>query len=254
MTSQPEKGNTFKALHESDETFIIPNPWSAGSAVLLEKTGFKALATTSAGFAQAIGLNDGEVTCDQKIAHCRELCAVTSIPVTADFENGFADDPREAADNLMKAAESGLAGGSIEDWSGSEIYDFDLAVERIAACSEAVSKLSFPFMLTARAEGLFRRAQDLDEVIRRLVAFEAAGADVLYAPGLANIEGVKAVLGAVNRPINVLAAFMPEITLAQYNELGVARISVGNVLASAAQKATQAAATQMLTSGTFDWI
>ncbi len=253
MTTQSEKAQAFKALHECGETFIIPNPWDAGSARLLQEAGFKALATTSAGFATSIGKTDGQVSLDEKLKHCRQAAQATEIPISADFENGFADGPEKAAANLLKLAETGLVGGSIEDYSGSEIYNFDLAVERIAACAEAVSKLSFPFMLTARAEGLLRRTSDIDDIIRRLLAFEEAGADVLYAPALKTLEEVKLVLDAVSKPINVLAPFMPDVSLAQYEELGVCRISIGGALAHHATKATRAAADQMLTAGSFNW-
>lgn len=253
MTSQLEKARAFKALHEGDEAFIIPNPWDAGSALMLEAVGFKALATTSAGFARTIGKTDGQVSLEEKLEHCRALAAVTSIPISADFENGFADAPEAAAENLLKLAETGLVGGSIEDWSGSEIYDLDFAVARIAACAEAAATLAFPFTLTARAEGLFRGVGDLDEIIRRLQAFEAAGADVLYAPRLRTLDEVKAVIDAVSKPVNVLAVFMPEVSLEQYEELGAARISVGNALGSYASKAALAAASQMMDEGSFGW-
>jgi len=254
MISQSEKAQTLKALHESDETFVIPNPWDAGSACLLEKAGFKALATTSAGFAQSLGRVDGQVLLDEKVEHCRLLSSVTDVPISADFENGFADTPGEAAENLVKVAEAGVVGGSIEDYSGSEIYEFDLAVERIAACAEAVAQLPFPFALTARAEGLLRRSGDLDDIIKRLQAFEAAGADVLYAPGLSDLEQVKTVMDSVSRPVNVLAPFMPDVSLAQYAELGVRRVSVGSILAIHAANATLAAAKQMTGEGRFDWM
>ena len=254
MATQSEKAQAFQALHEGDETFVIPNPWDAGSACLLEKLGFKALATTSAGFAETLGRVDGQVSVDEKVEHCRLLASVTEIPINADFENGFADAPDDAAQNLLKLAEAGMVGASIEDYSGSAIYDFDLAVERIAACAEAVSKLPFPLVLTARAEGLLRREGDLDEIIRRLQAFEAAGADVLYAPGLADLEQVKQVLEAVTKPINVLAAFMPAVSLAEYAELGVRRVSVGSALGNHAKRATLSAAKRMKESGRFDWM
>lgn len=253
MTSQMEKAQAFKALHEGDEAFIIPNPWDAGSALMLEELGFKALATTSAGFAKTIGKADGQVSLEEKLQHCRVLAAVTSVPISADFENGFADAPEEVAGNLLKLADTGLVGGSIEDWSGSEIYDFDLAVARIAACAEAAATLPFPFVLTARAEGLFRGIGDLDEIIRRLQAFEAAGADVLYAPRLRSLDEVEAVIDAVSKPINVLAVFMPEVSLEQYSQLGARRISVGNALGSYASKAALAAASQMMDEGSFGW-
>jgi 2-methylisocitrate lyase-like PEP mutase family enzyme len=252
MPSQLEKAQVFKALHESGETFIIPNPWDAGSARLLQKAGFKALATTSSGFAQSIGKTDGEVSLEEKLEHCRVLASVTDIPISADFEHGFADAPQEAAQNLLKLAETGVAGGSIEDYSRSAIYDFDLAVERVAACAEVAASLSFPFTFTARAEGLLRRTCTLDEVIARLQAFEKAGADVLYAPGLKSLEEVEEVVGAVSKPVNVLAPFLPEATLADYAELGVARISVGGALAGKISEATLAIARTMYESGRFD--
>ena len=254
MTTQAQKAQAFKTLHEKDEVFIIPNPWDAGSARLMQGLGFKALATTSAGFAQSLGRLDGQVSVDEKIEHCRGLCAVTDIPISADFENGFADSPEEAAVNLVKVAGAGVVGGSIEDYSGSGIYDFKLAVERIAACAEAVSQLSFPFMLTARAENLLRGGNDLDDTIKRLQAFEAAGADVLYAPGLSNLDQVKQVIDAVHKPVNVLFAFVPDVSLDQYAELGVRRISIGSALANFASGAILTASKQMLTSGNFDWV
>ena len=254
MTGQAEKAQAFRKLHENDQTFVIPNPWDAGSARLLEGLGFEALATTSAGFAQSLGRLDGQLTLKEKINHCRDLCSVTDIPVSADFENGFADTPDEAAANLIKLAETGIAGASIEDYSGSGIYDFNLAVERIAACVEAVSKLPFPFTLTARAENLLRGENDLDDTINRLLAFEAAGAQVLYAPGLNSIEQVKTVVSAVKRPVNVLFAFLPEVTLDQYSEAGVSRVSIGGALANYAIGSTIKAANQITTSGSFDWV
>lgn len=254
MTSQLEKAQTFKALHDSGETFIIPNPWDTGSALMLEAVGFKALATTSAGFARAIGRTDGQVSLEEKLDHCRALASATSVPISADFENGFADTPEGVAENLLKLADTGLVGGSIEDWSGTQIYDFDLAVARIAAGAEAVAKLAFPFTLTARAEGLFRGVGDLDEIIRRLQAYEAAGADVLYAPRLTDLEQVQAVLGAVSAPINVLAVYLPDVSLAQYAELGVGRLSVGNGLGNYAWQAALFAAEQMMDEGSFGWV
>ncbi len=254
MVTQAEKAQAFKTLHEKDEVFIIPNPWDAGSARLMQGLGFKALATTSAGFAQSLGRLDGQVSVDEKIEHCGGLCAVTDIPISADFENGFADSPEEAAVNLVKVAGAGVVGASIEDYSGSGIYDFELAVERIAACADAVSQLSFPFTLTARAENLLRGVNELDDTIRRLQAFEAAGADVLYAPGLCNLDQVKQVIDSVNKPVNVLFAFMPDVSLEQYAELGVRRISIGGALANYASGAILTASKQMLTSGGFDWV
>jgi 2-methylisocitrate lyase-like PEP mutase family enzyme len=243
---QQKKAEAFKALHESGECFIIPNPWDAGSALLLQELGFKALATTSAGFAQTLGRKDGEVSLEEKLEHCRLLASVTEIPVTADFENGFADAPMAVAENILRLAETGLAGGSIEDYCEAGIYDFELAVERVAAAAEAVATLPFPFLLTARAEGILRKTCDLDEAIARIQAFEKAGADVLYIPGLKNLDEVRTVVASVSRPINVLAPFMPEVALADYTENGVARISVGGALAGKVRAATKALASEML--------
>jgi 2-methylisocitrate lyase-like PEP mutase family enzyme len=243
--SQLEKAKTFKALHESGETFAIPNPWDAGSALLLQEMGFKALATTSAGFAQTLGRSDGEVSLDEKLEHCRLLSSVTELPISADFENGFADNPRQVAENVLKLAATGVAGGSIEDFSGTGIYDFELAVERIAATAEAVRALKIPFLLTARAECVLRKTGDLDEAIRRVQAFESAGADVVYIPGLKSLDEVKALMNAVSCPINVLAPFMPSVTLQDYNELGIARVSVGGALAGRVRKATLEIAREM---------
>ena len=254
MANQHEKGNAFKKLHENNESFIIPNPWDQGSALMMQKVGYKALATTSAGFAQTLGKIDGEVTLDEKIEHCRVLCEITNIPVSADFENGFSDSPEGAAENLLKAAASGIVGCSIEDYSGSEIYDFAHSVERISACAEAASTLSFPFMLTARSENLIRGIQDLDDTIKRLQAYEAAGADVLYAPGLRTEDQVSQVLASVNKPINVLSPFMPDISLQQYQALGVRRISLGGAIAGYAAGASKKVSKEMLESGTFSWM
>jgi len=252
MPNQSEKARTFQALHENRETFIIPNPWDADSALLLQQAGFKALATTSSGFAQTLGKADGEISLDEKLQHCRLLASVTDIPISADFEHGFADAPEAAAANLLKLAETGVAGGSIEDYSRSAIYDFELAVERIAACAEAVATLDIPFTLTARAEGLLRKTCTLDEAIRRLQAFEKAGADVLYAPALKSLEEVDELMSAVSKPVNVLAPFMPGVTLADYAARGVARISVGGALAGKIRKATLAAANHLFATAQLD--
>lgn len=253
MISQAEKGAAFKTLH-AEGTFVMPNFWDVGSAVLLQRLGFQALATTSAGFAQSIGRLDGQISLAEKLAHCAATAAATDVPISADFENGFADAPAETAANLLRVAEAGVVGASIEDYSGSEIYPAELAVERIQACAEAVAALDFPFTLTARAENLIRGVQDLDDTIKRLVAFADAGADVVYAPGLASTEQIQAVLDAVNKPINVLFAFMPDTTLTEYAELGVRRISLGGALANHAIGATLTAANQMLELGEFTWV
>ena len=234
MATQNEKGERFRVLHEREGAFIIPNPWDAGSARLLEAMGFEALATTSSGFAQSLGRLDGSVTLIEKAAHCRALAEITDIPVSADLENGFADDPLEVAAAIRVIAETGIVGASIEDFSGSHIYDFQLAVERVQAAAEEVRRLDFSFTFTARAENLLRGNDDLDDTIRRLQAFADAGADVLFAPGLTSLEQVRLVTSAVNKPVNVLASFLPGVTLAELQDAGAKRISVGGALANAA--------------------
>ncbi|MEZ5559181.1 MAG: isocitrate lyase/phosphoenolpyruvate mutase family protein [Pseudomonadales bacterium] len=253
MASQYEKARNFVDLHAAG-TFIIANFWDAGSAVLLERLGFKALATTSAGFAQALGRLDGQVTLDEKLAHCAQAAAVTQVPISVDFENGFADAPDRVAANLIRLAGTGVVGASIEDYCPSGIYERGLAAERIAACAEAARTLDFPFTLTARAENLIRGVQDLDDTIERLLAYEAAGADVLYAPGLASRDQTQAVLQAVTRPVNVLGAVMPDLTLADYAALGVRRVSLGGALANHAIGATLRASRSLLDSGDFSWV
>jgi 2-methylisocitrate lyase-like PEP mutase family enzyme len=247
------KAQAFARLHEGG-TFVLANFWDTGSAVLLDRLGFPALATTSAGFAQSLGRLDGQVTLEEKLTHCEACAALTRAPISVDFENGFADTPETVARNLMRLAETGVVGASIEDFSGADLYDINLAKERIIACSEAVRSLDFPFTLTARAENLIRGVLDLDDTITRLQAYEAAGADVLYAPGLASIEQVRRVLAAVNKPINVLSSFMPGTTLADYTELGVRRISLGGALANYATGATLRAGRAMLERGEFSWV
>ena len=253
MTSQKDKAIAFRKLHEQG-TFIIPNFWDVGSAVALEKQGFKALASTSAGFAQAIGLKDGQVTLEQKLRHLSDVAAATSVPIAADFEHGFADRPEDCAANLLRAAETGIVGASIEDWSRSELYDLGLSRERIVACVEALSTLDFPFTLTARAENLLRGVGTIEDTIERLKAFENAGAHVLFAPGLSDDEQIRAVMAAVNAPLNILFAFMPKKTVADYQALGVRRISLGNMLASHAAAATARAGKLMLEEGRFSWM
>ena len=256
MVTQREKAERFKVLHERAGAFVIPNPWDAGSARLLSGLGFEALATTSAGFANSLGRLDGQVRLVEVLEHCRSLCAATDLPVSADLENCYADDPAKAAANLLLAAQEGLAGGSIEDYSGdpaNPIYDFGLAVERVHAAAEAVRSLDFPFTLTARAENLLHGKHDLDDTIRRLQAFEAAGADVLYAPGLATLDEVQLVTRAVNKPVNVLGPLLKGVTVAQLSDAGARRISTGGALARAALTALLRAGTEMLSHGSFAW-
>ncbi|MGB7922661.1 MAG: isocitrate lyase/phosphoenolpyruvate mutase family protein [Pyrinomonadaceae bacterium] len=256
MATQLEKAERFKALHEREGAFVIPNPWDVGSARLLAGLGFEALATTSAGFANSVGRLDGQVTLHEALQHCRDLCAATALPVSADLENCFADDPAKAAETILLAAQAGLVGGSIEDYTGdpsNPIYDFELAVERVRAAAEAARSLDFPFTLTARAENLLRGRDDLDDTIRRLQAFEAAGADALYAPGLKTLDEVRSVTGALSKPVNVLAPMIKGVTVEQLAGAGVKRISVGGALARAAITALLRAGMEMQEQGSFGW-
>lgn len=256
MTTQKERAEKFRELHEREGAFVIPNPWDVGSARLLAGLGFEALATTSAGFAHSLGRLDGQVTRDEAIEHCRALCAAVELPVSADLENCFAHEPTEAAANILAGAGAGLVGGSIEDYTGdpsNPIYDFNLAVERVRAAAEAVHSLDFPFTLTARAENLLRGRQDLDDTIRRLQAYEAAGADVLYAPGLTTIDEVRLVASALSKPLNVLAPPLGGVTVAELAEAGAKRVSLGAALARAAINALLRAGAEMRERGSFGW-
>jgi 2-methylisocitrate lyase-like PEP mutase family enzyme len=255
--TQKEKAERFKALHERKGAFVIPNPWDVGSARLLAGLGFEALATTSAGFANSVGRSDGQVELREVLEHCRDVCAATDLPVSADLENCFADDPEKAAETIRLAARAGLVGGSIEDYSGdpsNPIYDFGLAVERVQAAAEAAHSLDFKFILTARAENLLHGRQDLDDTIRRLQAFEAAGADVLYAPALTTLDEVRAVAGALRRPLNVLGPMLKGVTVAELAEAGARRISTGGALARAALTALLRAGTELHDRGSFGWV
>jgi 2-methylisocitrate lyase-like PEP mutase family enzyme len=256
MVTQREKAERFRALHEREGAFIIPNPWDAGSARLLAGLGFEALAMTSSGFANSLGRLDGQVSRDEVMEHCRSLSAATDLPVNADLENCFAEDPDEAAVTILLAAQAGVVGGSIEDYSGNPsnpIYEFKLAVERVHAAAEAARLLDFPFILTARAENLLHVKHDLDDTIRRLQAFEAAGADVLYAPGLTTLDEVRLVTGALSKPLNVLAPLLKGVTVAQLADAGAKRISTGGALARAAITALLQAGAEMLEHGVFVW-
>lgn len=256
MTTQYDKAERFRALHASDGGFVIPNPWDVGSARLLAGLGFEALATTSSGLAFALGRVDGEVTVAELFAHCRQLCAATNLPVSTDLENGYGDAPEHVAATIVQAAETGVVGGSIEDYSGDDaapIYGFEHAVERVQAAVEAARALDFHFTLTARAEGVLHGVADLDDAIRRLQAFEAVGADVLYAPGLTTLEQLRTVAEAVTQPVNVLAPFLKGATVADMIDAGARRISVGGALARAAIAATLQAGRQMQEEGRFDW-
>lgn len=256
MGTQLEKARVFRALHEGPDAFVIPNPWDVGSARILAALGFKALATTSSGFALSLGRLDGGVTLDEKLEHCRALTAAVDIPVSADLENCFADDFEGIRRTITLAAEAGVVGGSIEDYTGDPsrpIYDFNLAVERVHAAVEAAEALDFPFTLTARAENLLWGRYDLDDTIKRLQAFEDMGARVLYAPGLKSLDEVRAVTRSVGKPVNVLAPFLRGHTVADLSAAGVKRISVGGALAKAAIAPLLNAGREMQESGTFEW-
>jgi 2-methylisocitrate lyase-like PEP mutase family enzyme len=256
MATQIEKAERFRALHERDGAFVIPNPWDAGSARLLAGLGFEALATTSSGFANSLGRLDGQVSRDEVIEHCRSVSAATDLPVSADLENCFADDPAEAAATILLAAQAGVVGGSIEDYSGDPsdpIYEFELAVERVHAAVEAARSLDLPFTLTARAENLLHGRHDLDDTIRRLQAFEAAGADVLYAPGLSTLDEIRMVTSALSKPVNVLAPLLKGVTMTQLVEAGVKRVSIGGALARAAITVLLRAGGEMRERGSFAW-
>lgn len=256
MTNQAEKCARLAALHAGTEIFLIPNPWDIGSAKLLQGLGFPALATTSAGFAYTLGRADGEISLAEKLAHCAALAAATSVPISADFENGFADDPDAVAKNVLALARTGVAGCSIEDYARDShtLYGFDLAVERVQAAAEAAASLDVEFQLTARAENLLRGVDDLDDTIARLRAFEAAGAHVLYAPGLNSLAQLREVTDAVSRPVNVLAPLFRDATVDDFARAGAKRISVGSALAWAAVNPLLQGGGEMLEHGTFAWL
>ena len=255
MSTQVEKASLFRALHRRDRAFIIPNPWDAGTAKMLALLGFEALATTSAGYAFSAGLQDGAAGRDAMLKHVADLVAATDLPVSADLENGFGDAPKICAETIRLAAATGLAGGSIEDVSPrpeGRIYAFEHAVERVRAAVEAAHALPAPFILTARAENFIAGNPDLKDTIRRLQAFQEAGADVLYAPGLRTREDIAAVLSSVDRPINVVMGLSGvQLDLATLSAMGVKRISVGSSLSRAALTAFLRAAQEMQQHGTF---
>ena len=260
MTTQQEKATAFRALHERAGVFIIPNAWDAGSAKLLASLGFEALASTSLGLANALGRVDGEgaVSRGELLANCEQIAQATPLPVSADLENCYAHEPRAAAALIPLAAQAGVVGGSIEDATGDEarpIYDFALAVERVQAAVEAARSLPFPFVLTARADNFMHGRRDLDDTIRRLQAFEKAGADVLYAPGLRDLAAIRAVVAAVGKPVNVVMSTAdPAISAAQLADAGVRRISVGGALSRLAFAAVLEAAQEMKQHGGFTWM
>jgi 2-methylisocitrate lyase-like PEP mutase family enzyme len=247
MTSQAEKGEAFRSLHAGDP-FVIPNPWDAGSARVLEALGFKALATTSSGFAFTLGRRDGRVTLDEVVVHVSALVAVTELPISVDLENGYGAEPHRAAQAVRRVAEVGAVGGSIEDYDpAGHLYELHHATERVAAAAEAAQELGFAFIITARAENHIRGNPDLDDTIARLQAFEQAGADVLYAPGLNSAEEISAVCGAVSRSVNVLA--VPGLSVGEIVAAGAQRISIGGGLTWVAIEAMTQVAKALRDSG-----
>jgi 2-methylisocitrate lyase-like PEP mutase family enzyme len=260
MRAQAERARLFRALHERPGIFVMPNPWDAGTAKLFASLGFEALATTSLGFASSRGRVDGtlSISREELIANCREIASATELPVNADLENGYADDPEEAATVIRLAADAGVVGGSMEDATGDPakpIYDFDLAVERVAAAARIAHALPFPFTLTARAENYLHGRPDLEDTIRRLQAFATVGADVLYAPGLRDLDTIRRIVAAVPKPVNVvMSSADPAITVQQLAAVGVKRISVGGALSRLAFAAVRDAAVAMRDAGTFQWV
>jgi len=260
MRTQAQKADAFRALHERPGAFIIPNPWDAGTAKLLASLGFEALATTSLGLSNMLGRVDGTMTVSRAevLENCRAISEATDLPVSADLENCYAHEPRAAAEMIRLAAEAGVVGGSIEDATGDAskpIYDFTLAVERVAAAVETARALPFAFVLTARAENMIQGRLDLDDTIKRLQAFETAGADVLYAPGLRELATIRTVVSAVSKPVNVVMTHGdPSITLGQLAEVGVKRVSVGGSLSRLALAAFLRGAREMADKGAFTWM
>ena len=255
MATQAERAHHFCDLHQRASAFVIPNPWDVGTARTLEHLGFEALATTSSGFAFSQGLRDNRVGRERVLEHCRALVAATSVPVSADLENGFGDDPSTVAETIRLAAETGLCGGSIEDATGrpeSPIYEEELAVERVRAAAESVRGLPFPFVLTARCENFLHGRPDLPDTIRRLQTYQDAGADVLYAPGLKTAADITAVVRSVDRPVNVLMGIAQiNLSVAELSVIGVKRISLGGALARAALGALLRAVREIRSDGTF---
>jgi 2-methylisocitrate lyase-like PEP mutase family enzyme len=240
-----EKAEAFRALH-AGEPFVIPNPWDAGSARVLAALGFRALATTSSGFAFTLGRLDGAATIDEVVEHTAALTAATDLPVSVDLEDGHGADPGVA---ITRVAEAGAVGGSIEDWDRERLYDLDEAVERVAEAVAAARLVGFPFTLTARAENYIRGNPDLEDTIVRLQAFETAGADVLYAPGLSDVDDIRALCGAVAKPVNVLAR--PTLTFQELVDAGAQRVSVGGALTWTAVQALVEAAIAIRDRGDF---
>lgn len=256
--SQSDKANRFRALHEGPGAFVIPNPWDAGSARILAGLGFQALATSSGAFAGTLGRRDGNVRREEALAHARAVAAAVDLPVSADLENGFGHAASFAAETVRLAAETGLVGCSIEDATGERdqpLYDIDAATERISASAAAAKSLGFAFTLTARSENFVRGNPDLDDTIKRLRAYERAGADVLMAPGLPDLEAVKTVCAALSKPVNFMAGIKGRsFTAAELSAAGVRRISLATSLYRAAMSGLIAAASEVKEQGTFGYI
>lgn len=255
--SQQDRASAFRALHTAPDAFVLPNPWDVGSAKMLAGLGFQALATTSAGFANTLGRQDGQVSLSEKVAHCAQLCAATDLPLSADLENGFGDGVDDVQRCLREIAAVGVVGGSIEDFSGdpsNPIYAKGLAIERIQAAAAAVAELDVDFVLTARCENFLHGRQDLDDTIERLVGYAEAGADVLYAPGLSSLEQIRAVANAVSKPLNVLVPFFPGVGVAELAAAGAKRLSLGSALYNASVQPLLQASQEMQTQGQFEWL
>ena len=255
MLTQSEKGHVFRALHKRDRAFIIPNPWDAGTARLLAHLGFEALATTSAGYAFSTGQRDNMIERDEMMVHISRISSATDLPVSADLENGFGDAPEIVAETIWLAAAAGVVGGSIEDMSrqpGHPIYERDYAVERVRAAADVARAFPFPFTLTGRAENYLVGRPDLKDTINRLQAYQTAGADVLYAPGLTSKDDIAAVVSSVDRPVNVVMGLQGvQLSLAELSAIGVRRVSIGSALSRAALGAFLRAAQEMQEHGTF---
>ncbi len=256
--TQNDKANRFRALHQGPGAFVIPNPWDAGSARILAGLGFQALATSSGASAGVLGRRDGKVTRDEALAQARSMVAATDLPVSADLEKGFGDAPAATAATIRLAAEAGLVGGSIEDATGDPakpLYDIGHATERVAAAVQAARSLAFPFTLTARAENFLRGNPDLEDTIRRLQAFERAGADVLFAPGLPDLAAVRAVCAAVSKPVNFMVGIKGKsFTFAELEAVGVRRISLATSLYRAAMSGLIDAAREAKEKGSFGYL
>ena len=256
--SQADKAAKFRALHEKPGAFVIPNPWDGGSARLLQGLGFEALATSSGAKAGVLGKRDGKVTREESLANARMIVEVTDLPVAADLEKGFGDGPDATAETIRQAAAIGLVGGSIEDASGNKdapLYDIETAAVRVKAAVQAARSLSFPFVLTARAEGFLRGRGDLDDVIKRLQAYEAVGADVLFAPGLPDLAAVKKVCGSLKKPFNFMVGIKGKsFSKAELEAAGVKRISLATSLYRAAMTGLLEAAKEVKERGTFEYL